>query len=349
VFLPGNPKWPDGPILMQLELGSSGTLTDGSTSWGASAETALAIWNQYLDRVQFTVVRNSTAAIGDGNGLNNVLFQSAVFGRSFPTGALAVTTTWSRGGVRTEGDVIFNTTYSFNSYRGNLNSGTSTSRVYDFQRIALHEFGHVLGLDHPDQAGQNVVAQMNSTVSNLDTLAADDIAGARALYSSAFGNGTVAFPPRNETLDFRSQLETEYKNVLHRSAAVLTTVDTTGDAVWTSEYLRYRVNQCSDATATQKVIDEINGFPAPEVCGSSPIGQVNFPPRNESLNFRISLEATYRDVLHRGTNATAVDNEGDVVWTQEYLRYRVNACDHPTAVTKVLQQIEGKGTQPVCR
>ena len=62
-------------------------------------------------------------------------------------------------------------------YRGPLRPN-----FYDFHRVALHEFGHVLGLDHPDQAGQSKVAIMNSVISNLDSLAADDIAGVDFLY-----------------------------------------------------------------------------------------------------------------------------------------------------------------------
>ena len=52
------PKWANGNIVMQLQLGSSGTLSDGATSWGASAESAMAIWNTYLNNAQFTVVRD---------------------------------------------------------------------------------------------------------------------------------------------------------------------------------------------------------------------------------------------------------------------------------------------------
>ena len=50
---------------------------------------------------------------------------------------------------------------SWNSYRGNLRTSGATS-VHDFMRVALHEFGHVLGLDHPDENGQRVTALMNS-------------------------------------------------------------------------------------------------------------------------------------------------------------------------------------------
>jgi hypothetical protein len=89
---------------------------------------------------------------------------------------LAVTITYTSGLRRVESDVVFKASLPWDSYRGNLRAAT------DFKRVALHEFGHVLGLDHPDEAGQAVTALMNSTVSNLDGLVADDLSGAQAAY-----------------------------------------------------------------------------------------------------------------------------------------------------------------------
>lgn len=343
--------WPDGAITMHLQLGPSGVLLDGAESWGQSAESALSDWNQHLRRVEFRVVRDSTLPKGDGNGVNNVFFADDIYGMSFGPRTLAVTTNWFRRDTRTEADVVFNAKADrWDSYSGGLRPGTS-----EFRRVALHEFGHVLGLEHPDEYGQSVSSIMNSRVSSLDRLTSDDIEGAQALYSdgSAGGGlsgapGTVAFPPRDESLNFRSQLDAKYRDGLRRSP-LGTYVDIEGDVVWTQEYLRYRVNQCAHQQAVDRVMNQIDGRGDLGVCGAAPSGQVPFPPRNESLVFRNLLEAKYRDGLGRSLTLTNVDHEGDVVWTQEYLRYRVNGCGHGVSVESVMTQIDGRAAPPVCR
>ncbi len=75
---------------------------------------------------------------------------------------------------------------------------------------------------------------------------------------------------------------------------------------------------------------------------------VVFPPRDQSLRFRLELEAYYRDVLRRGATTSFVDLEGTIVWTQEYLRYRVNGCNHADATSRVMSIINGGSIPPVC-
>lgn len=182
-------RWPTGStIVMHLELGSPGAaLLDGSRDWDSVADSALATWNPYLNGVFFSSVRDS-AAIASGNRLNTASFADDVFGEPFGSGVLAVTQTFysPRTNTITEADVVFNRARTWNSYRGNLRSGT-----IDFRRVALHEFGHVIGLDHPDDHSQSVVAVMNSHVSNVDVLQSDDVDGAASLY----GATTTAAPP----------------------------------------------------------------------------------------------------------------------------------------------------------
>ena len=160
--------------------------------------------------------------------------------------------------------------------------------------------------------------------------------------------GVIAFPPRNEPYQFRQDLEVRYRDIMGRQPSS-TYVDLEGDIVWTQEYVRYRVNQCDHATAVRKVFDQIDGRGVQPVCGDPPGGgPVAFPPRNEPYAFRQELELKYRDGLRRSATQSHVDIEGAIVWTQEYLRYRVNRCGHIAATSKVMSQIAGLGIAPTC-
>jgi len=156
----------------------------------------------------------------------------------------------------------------------------------------------------------------------------------------------VSFPGRNDSFDFRNRLEAKYRDGLRRGGSA-TTVDLEGEVVWTQEYIRYRVNGCDHGTAVQRVLTQIAGNAAGGVCGAPPDGLVLFPGRADSFEFRNQLESTY-GAMGRGQNPLFADREGGVIWTQEYLRYRVNACDHTTAIDKVFSQIDGGGVAATC-
>ena len=156
----------------------------------------------------------------------------------------------------------------------------------------------------------------------------------------------VLFPGRGDSFQFRNELETEYRNALNRGPGT-TFVDPEGEVVWTQEYIRYRVNGCDHATAVQRVLTQIAGGPPGGICTAPPEGIIEFPSRADALEFRRVLETTYEQ-MGRGLSQTAVDIEGAVIWIQEYLRYRLNGCDHATAVQKVFSQIHGGPVPPVC-
>jgi hypothetical protein len=80
--------------------------------------------------------------------------------------------------------VLFNTAQGFDSYVGDVQFDSQGKCICDIQRVFLHELGHALGLTHPDDAGQHVDAIMNSVVSNLSQLTADDEAGIQFLYGA---------------------------------------------------------------------------------------------------------------------------------------------------------------------
>lgn len=87
-------------------------------------------------------------------------------------------------------------TLTFNAkapwYIGNSNDPTVAPQAFDFWSVALHEFGHILGLKHPDNAinlttmypsignrGTMTMAQINTS----RTIDADTLDGARGLYT----------------------------------------------------------------------------------------------------------------------------------------------------------------------
>ncbi len=159
------------------------------------------------------------------------------------------------------------------------------------------------------------------------------------------GPSAVSFPPRNEALLFRTALEAKYRDGLRRSSGQ-SFVDQEGTVVWVQEYLRYRVNLCAHADAVSRVLTQIDGLGIQPVCGVT--NTATFPPRQQPLDFMVQLEAKYRDGLRRPSSATFVDVEGNVIWTQEYYRYRVSTCDHFTAQQKVFDQIDGRGIAADC-
>lgn len=176
-------------VVMHLSLPPRSTpLQDGFNSFDDSAEDALRIWNQSLGHLQFAVDRHSLLPPAKSDSNTSVSFSNTVYGDTFGNRVLAVTLTTPRRSTLMEADVIFNSALRFDSYRG-----PSQGSLYDFHRIALHEFGHVLGLDHPDEnhPSQSYVAPrpppvavMNSIITDVDALQADDIAGAQSLYSA---------------------------------------------------------------------------------------------------------------------------------------------------------------------
>ena len=156
----------------------------------------------------------------------------------------------------------------------------------------------------------------------------------------------ILFPSRADAFQFRNELEVKYQTGLNRPPS-FSYVDREGDVVWVQEYIRYRVNYCDHATAVARVMAQIDGQPPGGLCGENRDFVIIFPPRNETMDFRRQLEAKYQS-MGRPLQSSFVDMEGSVIWTQEYIRYRVNQCNHTEAVQKVFAQIDGGAPSATC-
>src|SRR5437899_1358904 len=215
-------SWPAGTIVtFQMGLGSAGrTLIDGNTSWDSAAAPALAAWNKVMARLQYNG-NVASPPVSSGDGVNAVVFSNTVFGQKFGSGTLAVTSLRSSGSNIVEADILFNRNQQFDSYRGPLRFGSNRLAIGDIRRVLIHELGHALGLDHPDDYGQHVDAIMNSMTSNRETLSSDDIAGAQALYGAPT---PLAVPEATPTplYDFNGDGEPDYLlyNVSTRQTAI---------------------------------------------------------------------------------------------------------------------------------
>ena len=155
----------------------------------------------------------------------------------------------------------------------------------------------------------------------------------------------IGFPARNELFTFTTSLDGQYQRMGRGASSFY--IDREGLAVWTQEYIRYRVNGCDHGTALQRVLTQIAGGAAGGTCAEPPPGVVQFPSRADSYAFIREIDARYQQ-MGRSVTQLFVDLEGAVIWIQEYLRFRTNACDAATSEQKVFSQIAGGPVPDTC-
>lgn len=178
--------WPNAEAEINLQLGcpANGSLPFWGPCWDDAARDAALQWQVPTTQFRFTTrVPSIPADPCNTDGLQTLAFRSSLCGMSFG-GAVAVTFFLfnSSTGAFIEADSLFDANRLWSTYPGPLQSNSSGAIIYDFHRVAIHELGHILGLDHPDDFGQFVQAIMNRSVSNIDALQADDIAGVSTIY-----------------------------------------------------------------------------------------------------------------------------------------------------------------------
>jgi hypothetical protein len=161
-------------------------LSPSGESWSSAFKRALGEWTDQTtfefssnDGVRDPCSGRNTSAFGDG--VSSAAFTESQCGAAFGANVLAVTLktvscpTSSCTGNRTitESDIIFSQSVNWDVYSGPTRNG-----VRDFYRVALHELGHAIGLEHEP----NAAAIMQPFISSLDALQNDDVTGANFIY-----------------------------------------------------------------------------------------------------------------------------------------------------------------------
>lgn len=180
-------SWPLPQTTMHVGLTLAGfSASPSGTTWNQAFTDAAARWtNETAFNLSVSTSNPSHPCAGvlpqypEDGMRNGAGFYPLVCDESFGDTTLAVTINYyyqSNPGVSVESDIVFNDGESWDIYDGPLDRTT-----IDFERVALHEQGHVIGLDHEEQQS----AIMASHIGDLFTLQTDDIAGVAAIYGAA--------------------------------------------------------------------------------------------------------------------------------------------------------------------
>ena len=188
-------RWLVRPIIISFSSSLSSppaNIKAGSDVIGA-ARRALDRWAGVAD-IQFLETRSTAQTIsplnaGDRSNLITVSAENAaLFGASQNPGRTRVFS--DSGGSIIEADIALNPRDLFSS--------DGTPGTYDLESTFTHEVGHLLGLEHSAVIGATMHPRqaLNGTFGlpafTQRTLSADDIAGARTLYGSRAGTGSVS-------------------------------------------------------------------------------------------------------------------------------------------------------------
>ncbi len=162
-------SWPDA----RVSIHSNG-FRGSNSSFNSSFVEALNQWNG-LSLFSYSSINAAADPCVGPNSTHGWEFNSHWCGTSFGGSTVAIAFgAWNASNELIDVGIVFNTAWPWDVHNG---SGPNV----DFRRVATHELGHTLGLDHDN----TFAALMNAFYSEtIETPQTDDINGLRAIYGS---------------------------------------------------------------------------------------------------------------------------------------------------------------------
>jgi hypothetical protein len=210
---------PDGTDLggVQSNLNQSfNGSSDLNGRWQAEILRAAQVWSQATN-INFVVVADNGAASGSGKneqgdpGFGDIRIGGYNFGNTSLAGAYMPP---PDNNYSIAGDIVFNTATHF-----------SVGKNYDLFTVAVHEFGHALGLDHTStSSGAELWATYNGV---KPSLSADDIAGIRSIYSGNAARSADDYDKAASNGTFATASDVTSQLAKTKSSAVIDDLDLT--------------------------------------------------------------------------------------------------------------------------
>lgn len=297
-------RWPSPGATFHANFVFNGGKSPGNTSWNQAFRQAADSWSNGTN-FRFTILdQRSDPCAGVSAGVPEDGFRSGAgfaptdCGVAFGATTLAITTTYFQGSTTTETDIVFNSNEPWDVYEGAWRSSVS-----DFRRVAAHELGHALGLDHEERVPALMMAIVQPG-SAIEGPLVDDRNGVAELY------GAPAPPPPGAPIAMYLEEPAEGE-------------------------VKSGIGNLRGWVVSQSGIDRIELFIDGTYKGEVPVGgrradiQNTFPGYPDSLNSGYSRAFNY-SLLTPGSHTVvvrAVDGVGRVL--QSSARFSVAPLDSP--------------------